>query len=77
MSNVQHLGNGIFDPKTMLLNLAEAADEFSEVVVIVDYKDGRGVDKYSTTKEYWFLFACACLMQSLAMDAVEGRIVDE
>lgn len=76
MSNVRQLGKGILDPKTMLLEAASNAEDYEDVIIIARRKDD-GVTRWSTTKSYWFFFACAAMLTDLALDALNGRVKDE
>jgi len=73
---VVHLGGGIMSPRKMLMDLADQADEFQDVLVIIRHKDDS-VDKYATSINHWWLFACASIVQELALKALHGEIIDE
>jgi hypothetical protein len=74
--NIVQLGVGEKDPKTMLLHCLERADNYENLVICARTKDDK-LEAWSTSKYSWFLFACAAIIQDLAMKALNGKIVDE
>lgn len=76
MDNVEQLGaTENLDAKTMLLQAAEKAHNYEEVLIIARTKCG-GMEKWSTTKWAWFLFACAAVITDLAMKSLDGKIIN-
>lgn len=74
---IKQLGNAeSLDPKTMLLDAAKDAHEYDDVVIVIMRKDG-GATKWCTSTKPWFLAGCALIIQDLALDALNGRVVSQ
>lgn len=73
---VEQLGaSEVLDPKTMLLQAADEADQYEEVVIVARKKDGGAVN-WTTSKYSWMLFGAAAVMTDMAMKSLNGNIED-
>lgn len=77
MSNITQLGRTVsLDPKTMLIDILENAEQYEDVLVVIRKKD-ESCEKWCTSSKPWLLFGFAGIIQDLALNALRGNIVNE
>lgn len=72
-ANVRQIGDrgrGL-DPKTMLLQLIEDADNFQDIAVVVRYKDDES-SIWCTTGNRWFWWAASFMLGDVACKGEES-----